>query len=149
VGHKGRFGRSPDSPIGANGSVVLCTHISIIRGQLSFIDGFFALTFVHSPIAWYILWTNLPHLYYWIRRHKKMQNRNSALVVVLFSGWISSHALLWIKGRKFPGENCGSMSAKTYFHKVVLSGILSSVSPSNNTALLFPLGFYPVYAIHH
>ncbi|KAJ7239282.1 hypothetical protein C8J57DRAFT_1565198 [Mycena rebaudengoi] len=131
------------------GSVVLCTHISIIRGQLTFIDGFFALTIVNSPIAGYIIWTNLPQLYYWIRGDKKMQNWNSALVVVLFSGWISLHALVWIKGRKFPGENCGSMSAKTYFSSVVLSGILSSISPIGTAALLFPLVFYPIYAFHH
>ncbi|KAJ7239319.1 hypothetical protein C8J57DRAFT_1565256 [Mycena rebaudengoi] len=129
------------------GSQVLCTHSSIIRGQLTFIDCFFVLTIVHSPIAWYIIWTNLPHLYYWIHGHKKMQNWNSALVVVLLSGWISLHALLWIKGWKFPGENCGSMSAKTYLSFLVLPGVLPSTSP---IVFVFPpLVHYHLYIIHH
>ncbi|KAJ7261078.1 hypothetical protein C8J57DRAFT_1635676 [Mycena rebaudengoi] len=131
------------------GSVVLCTHIGIIRGQLSFFDGFFALSIVHSPIAWYIIWTNLPHLYYWIRGDKKMQSWNSILIVVLLSGWISLHALLWTKGRKFPGEDCGSMSAGTYFYNVMLSGILSSISPNDNFDFWWLLVYYPLCAIHH
>ncbi|KAJ7261088.1 hypothetical protein C8J57DRAFT_1471532 [Mycena rebaudengoi] len=131
------------------GSVVLCTHISIIRGQLSFIDGFFALTIVHSPISWYIIWTNVPQLYYWIRGDKKRQNWNSVLVVLLIPTWISLHALLWIKGRKFRGKNCGSMSAGTYFNNVWLSKFLWSISLINNFSLLMPLLFHPICAIHH
>ncbi|KAJ7915361.1 hypothetical protein B0H13DRAFT_1872171 [Mycena leptocephala] len=103
------------------GAIVLCTLISIVRDQLYFFDGLFTFMVVHSPIAWYILWINGHELYFWIRRREKAIPANPSLCLALVCGWISLNLVVWFKGRKFPNDNCGSMSFKVYFQSVVVS----------------------------
>ncbi|KAJ7915377.1 hypothetical protein B0H13DRAFT_2455968 [Mycena leptocephala] len=118
------------------GAIVLCTLISIVRDQLSFFDGLFTLTVAHSPIAWYILWINGCSLYFWIRRRHKVIPANPVLCLALVCGWISLHLVVWFKGRKFPHDNCGSMSFKVYMQSVALQLVPTLLTGLPATALI-------------
>ncbi|KAJ7915380.1 hypothetical protein B0H13DRAFT_1872188 [Mycena leptocephala] len=102
------------------GAIVLCTLISIVRDQLSFFDGLFTLTVA----PWYILWINGRDLYFWIRcRDRAKQNTipaNPVVCLALVCGWISLNLVVWLKGRKFSNDSCGSMSFQDYFQSVVV-----------------------------
>ncbi|KAJ6521172.1 hypothetical protein DFH09DRAFT_1193103 [Mycena vulgaris] len=120
-------------------SIVLCTLISLGRGQLTFFDGQFTLTVSRSPIAWYLLWISLRQIYRRTRgeaaiccasSHTQYQqiHMNTVLCFAIVGGWISLNLVVWFKGRKFPGDDCGTMSFKTYFVSVVLRGSLPGLS---------------------
>ncbi|KAJ7777268.1 hypothetical protein B0H16DRAFT_1879370 [Mycena metata] len=125
------------------GAIVLCTLISLIRGQLYFLDGYFTLLVVHSPIAWYIVWINLRQIYLWYKGRKDKANReeenlkadkyipfNPLLCFTLVGGWLALNLVVWFKGRNFPGEECPPLSFKHYVGVVLLPQ-------------LFPVGFVP------
>ncbi|KAJ7025887.1 hypothetical protein C8F04DRAFT_1268733 [Mycena alexandri] len=102
------------------GSIVLCTMLSVVRGQLTFFDGLFTLTVVHSPIVWYILWINGREIYSWTRKVPRHISVNAVLCLAVVFGWVSLNLVVWFKGRRFPGENCGSISFTDYLSNVVL-----------------------------
>ncbi|KAJ7122155.1 hypothetical protein C8R44DRAFT_981406 [Mycena epipterygia] len=119
------------------GSIVLCTLISLARHRLTFFDGLFTMAVVHSPIAWYILWIKIRHcIDHWKSGRPQVAQHippspphtpttpntpyiDTALCLAIVVGWIILHVLVWSKGRKFPGENCGVLSFKTYLLSVV------------------------------
>jgi hypothetical protein len=123
------------------GAIVLCTLISIVRDQLSFFDGLFTLTVAHSPIAWYILWINGCTLYFWIRRRDKAIPANPVLCLVLVCGWISLHLVVWFKGRKFPHDNCGSMSFKVYMKSAVALQLVPTLLTGLPGSALIPISW--------
>ncbi|KAJ7364414.1 hypothetical protein DFH08DRAFT_930349 [Mycena albidolilacea] len=102
------------------GSIVLCTMLSVVRGQLTFFDGLFTLTVVHSPIAWYIIWINGREIYGWAREAPRRISVNAVLCFAVVFGWLSLNLVVWFKGRRFPGENCGSIGFADYLLNVVL-----------------------------
>ncbi|KAJ7777269.1 hypothetical protein B0H16DRAFT_1853707 [Mycena metata] len=116
------------------GAIVLCTLISLGRGQLFFLDGYFTLLVVHSPIAWYIVWINLRQIYLWCKGRKNMANPeeeeklkadkhipfNPLLCFTLVGAWLALNLVVWFKGRNFPGDECAPLSFKQYASTAVL-----------------------------
>jgi hypothetical protein len=94
--------------------------LSVVRGQLTFFDGLFTLTVVHSPITWYILWINGHKIYGWAREAPRCISVNAVLCFAVVFGWLSLNLVVWFKGRRFPGENCGSIGFMDYLLNVVL-----------------------------
>ncbi|KAJ6565388.1 hypothetical protein B0H10DRAFT_1965712 [Mycena sp. CBHHK59/15] len=102
--------------------------MSLGHGQLTFFDGQFTLTVARSPIAWYLLWIRLRQIYRWTRGRTQQIHMNTVLCFAIVGGWVSLNLVVWFKGRKFPGNDCGTMSFKTYFVSVVLQGSLPGLS---------------------
>ncbi|KAJ7777267.1 hypothetical protein B0H16DRAFT_1853696 [Mycena metata] len=116
------------------GAIVLCTLISLGRGQLYFLDGYFTLLVVHSPIAWYIVWINLRQIYLWYKGRKNMADPeeeenlkadkhipfNPLLCFTLVGAWFALNLVVWFKGRNFPGDKCPPLNFKQYTSKVLL-----------------------------
>ncbi|KAJ6522580.1 hypothetical protein B0H19DRAFT_1277272 [Mycena capillaripes] len=132
------------------GAIVLCTLISVVRDQLYFFDGLFTLIVVHSPIAWYILWVNASEVYSWFRGRDRI-SANPLLCFVILCGWVSLHLVVWFKGRKFPGENCGSLSFKTYIQSVVAWQLLPTSPAGMPGSITFSLSCasFIMYHLHY
>jgi hypothetical protein len=94
--------------------------LSVVRGQLTFFDGLFTLTVVHSPITWYILWINGHEIYGWAREAPRHISVNAVLCFAVVFGWLSLNLVVWFKGRRFPGKNCGSIGFTDYLLNIVL-----------------------------
>jgi hypothetical protein len=109
------------------GAIVLCTLVSIVRDQLAFFDGLFTLTVAHSPMAWYIVWINVRRIYSWSHSRGKVPI-NPVLCFALVCGWIALNLVVWFKGRKFYGDDCGSISFKVYITIVAFQLLLMRIA---------------------
>jgi hypothetical protein len=134
---------------------VLCTLIGIVRGQLTYFDGLFTLTVVHSPIVWYILWIDTVEVYSWWRRREKGIAIAPFLCFVLPFGWVSLNLVVWFMGRKLPGYDCGSLSFNDYAATVLAPGLLRG-KPAITfllrlglTSSLILISSYSLYCIHY
>ncbi|KAJ7819627.1 hypothetical protein B0H14DRAFT_2836146 [Mycena olivaceomarginata] len=77
------------------GGIVLCTLISLVRGQLTFFDEYFTLIVVHSPIAWYMVWKSVRGIYPWNCSRGKAFPLDAVSCLVLVCGWVSLHLIVW------------------------------------------------------
>jgi hypothetical protein len=134
------------------GSVVLCTFVSIIRDQLSFIDGQFALTVTHSLISWYLLWINLRSVYRWCYGRRKAAGSvwNTLGSFLILAMWLALDVLVWFRGRIIPGDDCGKISPRDYFFAVIIPALAgSSVGNFVWPPWTFCFVAYLIYVMRH